>query len=327
MKFNKFRLIVITGMFLLALGLSGCAAAEKDQSHNNKPAETVKTVNQQRYQQALKDLKHGADRQAYHQLQRLVKSGAATKKQRQLQRQVRLLLQTKKALATVQLDTAGKALAQLSATQQPVEIAQQVKALKKELSAAKLAQVYYQEVIAYYQAGKYDAAGGSYQALQALSRKYQAVATLQDKSAEYGKLISQKQAAATTTAAASTSSSAVASSGYTNARNSKIANSEYEQKTGSSLAGATNSQVSSVVQSLTDSQVLAKFWQASQIPQEAGDQYYVKQLNDQNYQIEIRHTSPSNAAVSNLKGMYQFDVATNVVTKLNEITGEYVRIN
>lgn len=323
MNFSKGHLIVVVGLISLSLGLSGCSNIKNQSQNNQQTTKTVsiKKANHQRYRQALQDLKHGADRQAYQKMTQVIKTGQATTQQRQLKKQIGLLLRSKKALAAAQLTVAEKNLSQLNKVKEPAVVVSQIKSLNKELSAAKLAQVYYQEVVAYYNAGKYDAAGGSYQALQALSRKYQAVATIQDQGAKYGQLISQKQSVTTA------SSSSATNSGYTNARNSKIANSEYQQKTGSSLAKATNSQVSSVVESLTDAQILTKFQQVSQIPQEAGDQYYVKQIDSQNYQIEIRHTSPSNSAVSNLKGMYQFNIKTNVISKLNEITGEYTRIN
>ena len=63
---------------------------------------------------------------------------------------------------------------------------------------------------------------------------------------------------------------------------------------------------------MSNQDVLSAFRKATAIPQEAGDQYY---------------TSPSDPQVSNLKGMYQFDLTSGVAQKLNEVSGQYEKLN
>ncbi|WP_281165865.1 hypothetical protein [Liquorilactobacillus sicerae] len=332
MKFEQGKLLVIVFCSFSLWSLTACSATSQQNSSRETVTATNQNQKQKQYQLALKELDHGADHQAFERLKKVVTQNTATAKEKKLYNQLGRVLEAKKNLAAGNLTTAQTNLAGLEKVDQPVSLVKQITALKKELRASKLAKIYYQEIIAYYQAGKYTAAGGSYQALLDLSSKYQLVAAYQAKAAKYGKLVSQRQSQSAASSTSAESSSAVASaktatSGYTNARNSKLLSSEYAQKTGSSISSATNSQVSSVAESLSNNQVLEKFFKTSQIPQEAGDQYYVKKVDTQTYQIEIRHTSPSDSNVSNLKGMYQFEITTGKVAKLNEVTGNYVNIN
>jgi hypothetical protein len=305
-----------------SLGLAGCSTTTSTSSSSTSTEQTAaqKRTVQKKYQQALTDLKRGADQQAYTHLKSVVASGLATADQKKLYNQAARLLEVKKNLAAGKFTAAQNDLAVLENVDQPSALVKQVNALKKELQASKLAKLYYQEIVNYYQAGKVEAAGGSLQALQDLSSKYQLVAAYQNKAAKYETLISQQ-------AKSSAVSSSSATSGYTNARNSKIVSSTYAKATGSSIESATNSQVSSVAETLSNDQLLDKFFKVSQIPQEAGDQYYIKQLNGQTYQIEIRHTSSTDSNISNLKGMYQFNISTQKISKLNVVSGEYVPIN
>lgn len=328
LKLEQGKLLLIVCCSFSLWSLTACSATDQQ----NSSRETVTTTSQKQYQQALKDLNRGADHQAFERLKKVVTQNTATAQEKKLYNQLGRVLEIKKDLAAGNLTTAQANLADLEKVDQPDSLVKQITALKKELQASKLAKIYYQEIVTYYQAGKYAAAGGSYQALLDLSNKYQLVAAYQVKAAEYGNLISQRQSqsvASSTSAGSSSaaSSNKTATNGYTNARSSKLISSEYAQKTGSSISSATNSQVSSVAESLSNDQVLEKFFKTSQIPQEAGDQYYVKQVNAQTYQIEIRHTSPSDSNVSNLKGMYQFEITTGKIAKLNEVTGNYVNIN
>lgn len=320
MRLKKFRLLAIMLGLFFSLGLAGCSNSTSSSNTASEQTAAQKKALQKNYQQALADLKRGADQQAYTHLKKVVASNLATADQKKLYNQTARLLEAKKNLAAGKFAVAQNELAVLENVDQPNALVKQVNALKKELQVSKLAKLYYQEVVSYYQAGKVEAAGGSLQALQDLSSKYQLVAAYQNKVAKYQALISQQ-------AQSSAASSSSAVSGYTNARNSKIVSSTYKQATGSSIGSATNSQVSSVAETLSNDQILEKFFKVSQIPQEAGDQYYIKQLNGQTYQIEIRHTSSADSNISNLKGMYQFNLSTQKIVKLNEISGEYVPIN
>ncbi|KRL01833.1 hypothetical protein [Liquorilactobacillus capillatus] len=336
---NEFRRRFISGIGIIALTLTlgacstGQSRQEKGQTSSNKSS-LVDTS----YQKALKDLEKGAPQQAYSRLEKANSANSTNKKAASLYRNLAYLLTAKKAVTENKLPKAGEYLAKLDRVNTPKGLVKQINAVKKEYQSVRLAQVYYTEIGNYYQAQKMTAAGGSLEALKSLPSRYQAVAAYQTKAQKYEDLISQAQTVGTSSAvdrslqsshSSDTGSSAAtsASSGYTNARNSKIVSSEYAKKTGSSISSATNSQVSSVTKGLTDTEVLNKFRAAAAIPQEAGDQYYIQKLDDDNYQVEIRHTSPNNTTVSNLKGMYRFNISTQAVQKLNEVSGEYVRVN
>ena len=156
---------------------------------------------------------------------------------------------------------------------------------------------------------------------------------LQEKEAGYKAKIASAQATASSeqSSTATSASEVTASSnvtpkaGYTNARSSKLLSSEYKKETGSEIASAPSEVVSSMSAKMSNQDVLSAFRKA--IPQEAGDQYYVQDLGNDHYQIEIRHTSPSDPQVSNLKGMYRFDLASGASQKLNEVSGQYEKLN
>ncbi|KRM96208.1 lipoprotein [Liquorilactobacillus aquaticus DSM 21051] len=325
------------GVAALAVLLVSCSAdqSSKKAEQNSSSRTSLATEG---YQKALVDLRNNAPQQAYSRLEKVVEKDSKNTKAKSLYRNLGYLLKAKKAVTENKLSKAGEYLAKLDRVNTPKSLVKQINAVKKEYQSANLARVYYAEIGNYYNAQKLSAAGGSLEALKSLPSRYQVVAAYQTKAQKYEGLIAQAQSASGTSATSSSSSesatntvssssSAQSSSGYTNARNSKIVSSEYEKKTGSSISSATNSQVSSVASDLTDTEVLTKFRAASGIPQEAGDQYYVQKIDSNNYQIEIRHTSPNNTAVSNLKGMYRFAVSTQVVQKMNEVSGEYVRVN
>ena len=138
---------------------------------------------------------------------------------------------------------------------------------------------------------------------------------------------SEQSSTATSTSEVTTSNNATSKAGYTNARSSKLLSSEYKKETGSEIASAPSEAVSSMSAKMSNQDVLSAFRKATAIPQEAGDQYYVQDLGNGHYQIEIRHTSPSDPQVSNLKGMYQFDLTSGVAQKLNEVSGQYEKLN
>ncbi|WP_057895252.1 hypothetical protein [Liquorilactobacillus oeni] len=322
-------------LVLMVLGLSVATAACSSNNYSVSNSATSRTSEAETYNRALKYLKKGAPQQAYHELEKNVKNGKADKKSKELYYNIETLLTAKKAVTENKLSTAAAKLRALEQVKTPQSLIKQVKEVKGEYQAVKLAKLYYNETVAYYKAGRYSEAGGSLEMLLTLPEKYQAVAAYQEKGKAYEEQIASAQnknvqttsASASVTSSAAATSSSAQTSGYTNARSSKIVSSEYQQKTGSSISSATNSQVSSVAQALSDSDILGKFRSVTGIPQEAGDQYYVKKLIDSTYQIEIRHTSPNNTAVSNLKGMYKYDYKTGIAEKMNEITGQYSRIN
>ncbi len=162
-----------------------------------------------------------------------------------------------------------------------------------------------------------------------------AVAMLQEKEAGYKAKIASAQATvsseqsstATSASEVTASSNVTPKAGYTNARSSKLLSSEYKKETGSEIASAPSEVVSSMSAKMSNQDVLSAFRKATAIPQEAGDQYYVQDLGNDHYQIEIRHTSPSDPQVSNLKGMYRFDLASGASQKLNEVSGQYEKLN
>ncbi|MCP9329573.1 hypothetical protein [Liquorilactobacillus satsumensis] len=320
--------LVAMAVLMLAVGTAACSAGSQTTSKSSSSVAQNTEMTKTSYRKALTDLQNGAPQQAYHELEKVVEKGAADRKTKELYYSLKTLLAAKKAVTANQLETAAAKLEVLEQVKTPQSLVKQIKAVKSEYQAVKLAKMYYNETIAYYKAARYSEAGGSLEMLLALPGKYQAVVAYQEKGKQYSGQIASAQSKATSTSSASATSAANSqSSGYTNARSSKIVSSEYKQKTGSSISSATNSQVSSVAEGLSDSEILGKFRSVTGIPQEAGDQYYVKKLADHLYQIEIRHTSPSNTSVSNLKGMYKYDYGTGTVEKMNEISGEYSRIN
>lgn len=337
--------------FLCLLSLGGCS--NKSSSSATSKEATTKKADQkieEHYQNALSYLESGENKQAYEELGQIKQLKRAPKKVRTLYQELKYLLAAKKAVTTNDLETAQANLAKLAKITAPTALVTQIKALQKEYQTVKLADHYSDEVKNYYAAGNYPAAGGSLQALDSLPTRYQAVALLQEEVADYEAKIANAQASSqanvasqkqtdvqadTATAqtpsptdqSASNASTTVETSGYTNARNSKILGDEYKKETGSELTSAPNEVVSSMSVKMSNQEILSAFRNATTIPQEVGDQYYVQDLGAGLYQIEIRHTSSSQPQVSNLKGMYRFDVNTKVAEKLNEISGQYEKVN
>ena len=310
---------------LLATVAVGCSANSDDNNSSSSSSSMTTEQVESHYTKALNYLDKGTPQQAYSELSKVIAKNAGNKKVKVLYKNLGNLLSAKRAVTENKLSKADKKLQQLAKVKKPDKLVKQINAVQKEYQAVKLAKIYYNETVAYYDAGKYSEAGGSYQTLMALSSKYQAVASYQEKAKSYQQKIAAAQNQSVASQAKSTSQAT--NSGYTNARSSKIVSSTYASQTGSSISSATNSQVSSVVAELSDTQILTKFRTLTGIPQEAGDQYYVTKLDDNTYQIEIRHTSPDNVNVSNLKGMYKYDYATGKVQKADELTGEYTNIN
>ncbi|KRM92941.1 hypothetical protein [Liquorilactobacillus cacaonum] len=322
MKARVRKIFLGITLTLLTIMIVGCSSENNGQSSDSSMStQQVKS----HYADALEYLDKGASRQAYRELGEIIKSKSATKKIKDLYDNLGNLLTAKRAVTESNLSLANEKLQKLSEIKSPDKLVEQITAVQKEYQAVKLAKIYYDETLAYYNAGKYSEAGGSLQVLMALSNKYQAVASYQEKVKGYQQKIATAQNQSQ--AAETSSANYKASSGYTNARSSKIVSSTYASQTGNSISSATNSQVSSVVAEVTNDQVLTKFRAVTGIPQEAGDQYYVTKIDDSTYQIEIRHTSPDNVNVSNLKGMYKYNYSTGKVQKADEITGEYVNIN
>ncbi|WP_282708627.1 hypothetical protein [Ligilactobacillus sp. Marseille-Q7487] len=290
--------VVIATVFML--GLAGCAQSQEKQADKA-------------YQAALVKIKDGQQTTALAKL----KDAPQNAKIKGLTQNVTDLIAVKKALDKPDLTTAKKKLADLQKIQGPSAVKKQVTKLTKDYQTIQLAQTYYSEVKDYYAAQKYFAAGGSLQSLQALSNKLVAVKNLQKKANSYEDLIAKAQK----------QSEKQTASEQANARNSKIVQDEYAKKTGQDINGASNDQINQVVQSLSNDQVISAFKQATAIPSEDGDQYYVQSLGQNQYQIEIRHTSQADNQLSNLKGMYKFNMQTKKAQKLNEITGQYIDIN
>lgn len=315
-------------VFSVIFILSACSNSQTATKTSESTSQTVQAKVNERYQSALSYLESGENKQAYDELNKIKNIKQAPTHVRALKADLALLLAAK-------LSETEKYLGQLEKVESPTALVKQVNELEKEYQAVKLAKHYAAEVEQYYQAGAYQAAGGSLQALDSLSSKYQAVAMLQEKEAGYKAKIASAQATASSeqSSTATSASEVTASSnvtpkaGYTNARSSKLLSSEYKKETGSEIASAPSEVVSSMSAKMSNQDVLSAFRKATAIPQEAGDQYYVQDLGNDHYQIEIRHTSPSDPQVSNLKGMYRFDLASGASQKLNEVSGQYEKLN
>ena len=322
-------------VFSVIFILSACSNSQTATKTSESTSQTVQAKVNERYQSALSYLESGENKQAYDELNKIKNIKQAPTHVRALKADLALLLAAKKAVTAAKLSETEKYLGQLEKVESPTALVKQVNELEKEYQAVKLAKHYAAEVEQYYQAGAYQAAGGSLQALDSLSSKYQAVAMLQEKEAGYKAKIASAQATASSeqSSTATSASEVTASSnvtpkaGYTNARSSKLLSSEYKKETGSEIASAPSEVVSSMSAKMSNQDVLSAFLKATAIPQEAGDQYYVQDLGNDHYQIEIRHTSPSDPQVSNLKGMYRFDLASGASQKLNEVSGQYEKLN
>lgn len=333
---KKQRILTLSCLFFSVIFiLSACSNSQTANKTSESTSQTVQVKVNERYQNALSYLESGENKQAYDELNKIKNIKQAPTHVRALKADLALLLAAKKAVTAAKLTETEKYLGQLEKVESPTALVKQVNELEKEYQAVKLAKHYAAEVEQYYQAGAYQAAGGSLQALDSLSSKYQAVAMLQEKEAGYKAKIASAQATAsseqrstaTSASEVTASSNVTPKAGYTNARSSKLLSSEYKKETGSEIASAPSEAVSSMSAKMSNQDVLSAFRKATAIPQEAGDQYYVQDLGNDHYQIEIRHTSPSDPQVSNLKGMYRFDLASGASQKLNEVSGQYEKLN
>lgn len=340
MKNKRKSIIAGAAVLLAAVSLGACSFGKSSQNDSSQTQqETVqsqKTV-EHYYKKAIADLRVGANQQAYSELKKVHITSKTPDKVIALRRNTKRLVAAKKAITGNDLQTTKDYLNILDNVNRPQVLVTQIQAVQQEYQTVALANTYYDEVVKYYKAGKYSAAGGSLQALQSLSNKYEAVAALQSRAAKYGDLIAAKQSdgkqSSSSSAASSQSgtdaensasaSSASSQTGYANARSSKILSSQYSKRTGSNISSATNSEISSVASQVTDYDILQQFRAATGIPQEAGDQYFVRKLDGSRYQIEIRHTSESNYNVSNLKGMYIYNSKDKTTQKMDAVTGEY----
>ncbi len=331
---KKQRILTLSCLFFSVIFiLSACSNSQTANKTSESTSQTVQAKVNERYQSALSYLESGENKQAYDELNKIKNIKQAPTHVRALKADLALLLAAKKAVTAAKLTETEKYLGQLEKVESPTALVKQVN--EKEYQAVKLAKHYAAEVEQYYQAGAYQAAGGSLQALDSLSSKYQAVAMLQEKEAGYKAKIASAQATvsseqssiATSASEVTASSNVTPKAGYTNARSSKLLSSEYKKETGSEIASAPSEVVSSMSAKMSNQDVLSAFRKATAIPQEAGDQYYVQDLGNDHYQIEIRHTSPSDPQVSNLKGMYRFDLASGASQKLNEVSGQYEKLN
>ncbi|MDI9206466.1 hypothetical protein [Ligilactobacillus saerimneri] len=311
---------VATGIvaLLTVFSLGACSASGGTKNDAKVNTQSQSYVNN-RYQKALKYLADGSNSKANDELQKVNVTSKTSTKVVQLRNHVRTLVGVEQALDANEVTRAEKLLDKLQDVSRPEELLTQIKAVKKEAKEVTLANTYYKEIQRYYKAEKYEAAGGSLQALNSLNDKYATVARLQKQASKYKDKIEDKQ-----------EQEAAKQASYTNARSSKIVSSQYAQQTGRSIESASNAEVasaSSQVAQPTSAGIIQQFRAATGIPQVNGDQYFVQQLTATTYQIEIRHTSTGASTISNLKGLYTYDSNTHKAQKMDEITGEYKPIN
>lgn len=168
-------------LFSVLFILSACSNRQTETKTSESTSQTVQAKVNERYQNALSYLESGENKQAYDELNKIKNIKQAPARVRELKADLASLLAAKKAVTAAKLTEAEKYLAQLEKVESPTALVKQVNELEKEYQAVKLAKHYADEVEQYYQAGAYQAAGGSLQALDSLSSKYQAVAMLQKK--------------------------------------------------------------------------------------------------------------------------------------------------
>ncbi len=311
---------VATGIvaLLTVFSLGACSASGGTKNDAKVNTQSQSYVNN-RYQKALKYLADGYISKANDELQKINMTSKTSTKVVQLRNNVRTLVGVEQALDANEVTRAEKLLDKLQDVSRPEELLTQIKVVKKEAKEVTLANTYYKEIQRYYKAEKYEAAGGSLQALNSLNDKYVTVARLQKQASKYKDKIEDKQ-----------EKEAARQTSYANARSSKIVSSQYAQQTGRSIESASNAEVasaSSQVAQPTSAGIIQQFRAATGIPQVNGDQYFMQQLTATTYQIEIRHTSTGASTISNLKGLYTYDSNTHKAQKMDEITGEYKPIN
>lgn len=316
LKKKKVATGIVALLTVFSLGACSASGGTKNDAKVNTQSESY--VNN-RYQKALKYLADGSNSKANDELQKVNVTSKTSTKVVQLRNNVRTLVGVEQALDANEVTRAEKLLDKLQDVSRPEELLTQIKVVKKEAKEVTLANTYYKEIQRYYKAEKYEAAGGSLQALNSLNDKYVTVARLQKQASKYKDKIEDKQ-----------EKEAARQTSYANARSSKIVSSQYAQQTGRSIESASNAEVasaSSQVAQPTSAGIIQQFRAATGIPQVNGDQYFMQQLTATTYQIEIRHTSTGASTISNLKGLYTYDSNTHKAQKMDEITGEYKPIN
>lgn len=326
-KFGKVLLTLGT-TFLVVIGLGGCSNESDSGKQSASETSTSQVADAKAaYAKAITQLDKGQVTNAYEILKPYQDS--KVKKVMDLAANTKDLKVVRDDLNANKLKTAKNKLADLLEVTDPTALVKQVKATNKEYSVVNLANTYYAEIQKYYQAGKYNEAQGSLEALEDLNSNYKVVAELQNKAKSY----KQKVAAALAEEASSSSAATVSSSttsttsSYVNAKSSKLVSSEYSSKTGADITSAPSQAVSSIANQLADSSIISQFQAASGVTKQEGDQYFTQDQGDNNYLIEIRTTSNTNPGVSVLKGMYRFNTQTKVVQKMDSLTGSYKQVN
>ena len=192
---KKQRILTLSCLlFSVLFILSACSNSQTETKNSESTSQTVQAKVNERYQNALSYLESGENKQAYDELNKIKNIKQAPARVRELKADLASLLAAKKAVTAAKLTEAEKYLAQLEKVGSPTALVKQVNELEKEYQAVKLAKHYADEVEQYYQAGAYQAAGGSLQALDSLSSKYQAVAMLQEKEGGYKAKLASAQA-------------------------------------------------------------------------------------------------------------------------------------
>lgn len=316
--FNKKLWILIVTIILVGM-LGGCGSVTEKKTATELSVTKVSEA-KVAYKKALNLLSEGKTSQAYEVLKPYQNSDRQSVKQ--LVVNLKNLNEVKKELAANNLKVVKNKLADLLEVTKPKEFVKQVRLTNKEYNLISLANTYYQEIQRYYQAGKYNEAQGSLEALNALESNYQVVNELQTKAKDYKDKIAVALAKQNTS---STTSSTTSS--YVNAKNSKLVESQYSNQTGAALTSASSQAVSSVASELTNNDIINQFQTASGISKQDGDQYFIQAQANKEYLIEIRTVSKTNPNVSVLKGMYRFNSQTKVVQKLDSLTGEYKQIS
>lgn len=316
--FNKKLWILIVTIIMVGM-LGGCGSVTEKKTATESSVTKVSEA-KVAYKKALNLLSEGKTSQAYEVLKPYQNSDRQSVKQ--LVVDLKNLNEVKRELEANNLKVVKNKLADLLEVTKPKEFVKQVRFTNKEYNLISLANTYYQEIQRYYQAGKYNEAQGSLEALNGLESNYQVVNELQTKAENYKDKIAVALAKQNTS---STTSSTTSS--YVNAKNSKLVESQYSNQTGAALTSASSQAVSSVASELTNNDIINQFQTASGISKQDGDQYFIQAQANKEYLIEIRTVSKTNPNVSVLKGMYRFNSQTKVVQKLDSLTGEYKQIS
>ncbi|KRN89420.1 hypothetical protein [Ligilactobacillus ceti] len=314
-KNNKWMLAVMIGLTTVTLGACGNKNAQTNQG--NDPSSAV--YEKDHYEVAIDKISAGKLKAAQKELNEIEITDQTPTKVTTLKNNLAELIALKAAINNNDLPVIEPKLQQLAQVQTPKAFVKQYQLAKKDYQTVQLANTYYTEVVKYYQAGKYLAAGGSLQSLDSLNSKLAMVTKLQNDADQYSNRIAQKEYEAARLQNKG--------AGDINAQNSQILKEQFAKQTGKNIAHASEEEVAQAVKALQNKRVLQAFTKATNVPIEKGDQCFVQSLGNHQYQIEIRHTSDTNQQISNLKGMYRFNTDTKVAQKLNILTGEYQKIS